>query len=152
MKGQVTIEKTSFSARSLNAQAAIEKTTFSARNLTGQVTIEYLLTFAVSLSLISISLLTLSSLKDDSDKTIYLMRIKSLADEFSDKVEVACSFGHGFRLSFESEFPFETKKDVFTFASEVSDRSTCPFHTSYKFSRNKILIENVHGEIVLSEA
>ena len=79
MKGQVTIEKTSFSARSLNAQAAIEKTTFSARNLAGQVTIEYLLTFAVSLSLISISLLTLSSLKDDSYKTIYLMRIKSLS-------------------------------------------------------------------------
>ena len=118
----------------------------------GQITVEYLLIFLVSLSLVSISLFSLSNIKEDSEKSIYLIKLRSLANEFYDKVELVCSLGYGSTISFDFNNTLVAEGKVFTFNDQVSDKSTCGFHDHYSFSGGKLIIENFYGDIILRNA
>ncbi|MFH2106382.1 MAG: hypothetical protein ABII22_03915 [Candidatus Micrarchaeota archaeon] len=120
-------------------------------NLKAQVTVEYLLVFALSLSLISISIFVLMNVKDGSDKSIRLSKLRSMADDFADKSDTLCSLGNGARLGFATDEKLETRRNVFTFGSEISGKSVCSFHDNYFFQHGNFVMENFYGEIMLEE-
>jgi uncharacterized protein (UPF0333 family) len=122
-----------------------------AKGKKAQVTVEYLLVFALSLSLISISIFVLMNVKDGSDKSIRLSKLRGMADSFADKSDTVCSLGNGARLGFATDENLETKGNVFTFGFEISGKSICPFHKDYLFKNGKLVMENFYGEIMLEE-
>ncbi len=102
-KGQVAVEKTSFSASNCRGQVAIEKNPFSAGHLRAQVAAEFMLYIGVFMILLMAAFIVINDLQSSEIPLRQNTVAREVGDGFARSITLAVQGGSGF--SYNYTFP-----------------------------------------------
>jgi hypothetical protein len=122
----------------------------------GQVSLEYLALFLVALSLLSVSVLALASIRDSSGKELRLLAFHSSATSLAYAMDEVCALGDGNRRVVPVRIPLalEMRKAEDGWLARFSAEGTSMVRLvscdaeDMDFSTGMVYVENEKGDIV----
>jgi len=122
----------------------------------GQASLEYLALFLVALSLLSVSVLALASIKDSSGDELRLLAFRSSATSLAYAMDEACALGDGNRraVSVRTPLSLEMRKAEDGWLARFSAEGTSMVRPlpcraqDTDFAAGVVYVENEKGEII----